>query len=92
MNQNCRVTDDVFCYSNNKESSASLQDNFCANVFAVHFVMTVEIAVVCYTLLGEIINSPFFWASFCALPNGVHCFPCSCKTLTLVIFVKTLSE
>jgi hypothetical protein len=53
--------------------------------------MTVEIAVVCCTLLREIINSPFL-ASFCALPNGVHCLPCSCKTLPLVIFVKTLSE
>ena len=59
MNQNCHVTDDVFCYSNEKESSASLQDNFCVNVFTVHFVMTLEIAVVYCTLPREVINSQF---------------------------------
>jgi len=65
MNQNCHVTDDVFCYSNEKDSSALSQDNFCVNVCTMHFVVTLEIAVVCCTLPREIINSPFFLASFC---------------------------
>jgi len=60
MNRNCHVTDDVFCYSDKKESSASSQDNFCVNVFTVHSVMTLEIAVVGCVLPREIINSPFF--------------------------------
>jgi len=59
MDQNCYVTD-VFCYSNEKDSSASSQDNFCVNIFTMHFVQTMEIAVVCCTLPREIINSHFF--------------------------------
>jgi hypothetical protein len=79
MNRNCHVTDDVFCYSNEKESSASSKDDFCVNIFTVHFVITLEISVVCYALPREIINSPFFFASFCVLQNRLHGFPCSCR-------------
>jgi hypothetical protein len=91
MNRNCHVTDDVFCYSNKKESIASSQDNFCVNVFTVHSVMTLEIAVVGCILPREIINYPFF-VTFFILHNGVHGFPFWYKTLRVVILVKTLSE